>query len=189
MLSTRVIHSKILTPAKSQTQTSSSSWAPEPKPLMSTSTPYNPRPPQPKPLMPPSGSPAGPPRGPPVAPPVAPPGSGSPWTTPHGAPPYDQSPRPGGSIAQPPPWSQGRFTLLSDHSVPHHITVEVNHLVYHSLRVLFTFITNVFHLNTLLNLRTKVSPLYCPQILFKEGSFKQSTFINHDNYVKLKLNV
>ena len=77
--------------------------------------------------MPPSGSPAGPPRGPPVAPPVAPPGSGSPWTTPHGAPPYDQSPRPGGSIAQPPPWSQGRSTLLSDHSVPHHTTVEVNH--------------------------------------------------------------
>jgi len=91
-----------LTPAKSQNQTSSASWTQEPKPLMSTTTPYNPRPPQLKPLMPSSGSPAGPPRGPPVAPP----GSGSPWTAPHGAPPYDQGPRPGGSMAQPPPWSQ-----------------------------------------------------------------------------------
>ena len=107
----RVFQFKVLTPAKSLNQTSSSSWNPEPKPLMSTSTPYNPRAPQPKPLMPPSGSPAGPPRGPPVAPP----GSGSPWTTPHGAPPYDQSPRPGGSMPQPPPWSQGRISSVSDH--------------------------------------------------------------------------
>lgn len=88
------------TPAKSQNQTSSAPWTADPKPLMSAATPYSQRPPQPKPLMPPSGPLSGTQRGPLAGPP----GGGAPWSAP---PTYDQNQRTNVQRGQLPPWSQG----------------------------------------------------------------------------------
>ncbi|XP_065062885.1 splicing factor 1-like isoform X2 [Rhopilema esculentum] len=77
------------TPAR--TQTSPAPWSAEPKPLMSTNTPFNQRSPAPRPLMQSGGSPV--------------PASG--WNTPRGALPFDQTPPSAGRMGRAAPWAQG----------------------------------------------------------------------------------